>query len=119
MVDYTIEKPWEKLKEIIEAGHRSELQVFLQGLDHGEMARAISRLAPEEQRKLLLLLGPSVAADVIEDVPDEQAANMIENLSPGQAAEILDEVLSDQKADLLGQLESEDAEAILQQMTPG
>jgi magnesium transporter len=111
-------KPWETLREIIDSGQRSGLQDYLENLEHGEMARAISRLDPDHQRRLMLLLGPCGAADVIEDVPDEQAASLIEGLSPEQAAEILDEVSSDQKADVLGEMEPEEAEAILGVMSP-
>ncbi len=82
------------------------------------MARAVSRLDPDFQSRLLLMLGPAGAADVIEDIPDEQAANMIEGLSPGQAAKILDGVASDQKADLLVKMEPVEAEAILGMMAP-
>jgi hypothetical protein len=74
------------LEEIVKSGHRNQLEEFLESLERGELARTISRLDTDDQRMLLLLPGPSGAADVIEDVPDERAADMIEGLSPGQAA---------------------------------
>jgi magnesium transporter len=82
------------------------------------MARAISRLSPEERSKLLGLLDPTEAAELIEEVADVQAVDMIADLPPGQAAAIIEELPSDRRADLLGQLASRESEAILERMAP-
>ncbi len=82
-----------------------------------ETARAISRLSSQEQSKLLLVLEPEDAADVIEEVSDAQAVELIEDLPVDSAAAIVDEIPSDRQADLLAELDEQDAEAIIREMS--
>ena len=65
---------------------------------------------------MLAALSPDDAADIIEDLPDEQAADLIESLSPIDAASIVNRMQSDEQADLLADLDDQDAEAILREM---
>ena len=111
-------RSWETLAQLIAADHREDLQDFIDGLAPRDLALSISRLEQPDQRRLLLLLGPAGAADVIEDMPEAQGADLIEQLEPDQAAEILAEVPSDQKVDLLGEMEHDEAESILEVMSP-
>jgi len=118
MYDRMTDKPWETLKEVLGADDGERLKHFLNELSPAETARGISRLTPQEQRKLLILLNPEDAADVIEGVSDAQAVNLIEDLPAENAAAIVDEISSDKQADLLGELDRKNAEAILQEMSP-
>ena len=112
------EPPWETLQTLLAAEDAQEVQQFLNSLPVTEVARATSRLDSDEQTKLLTLLDPHDAAEIIEEVPDAQAVDLIEDLEPDQAAAILDEMRSDEQADLLADLDAEDAEAILEEMEP-
>ncbi len=109
---------WEIIREIVESGQRLKLQEYLDGLSSGETARAISRLDQDTQNRLLVLLDPEDAADLMEDLPDAQAADLIDDLPDEQAAAIVEEMASDQKADILAALPREEAEAILDEMDP-
>lgn len=111
-------RPWEALEDLIAAEGRRDLQDYIDDLEPGELGRSISRLDHDDQRQLLLLLGPAGAADVIDVVPDAQGADLIEQLPPEEAAEILAEVPSDQKADLLAEMSPGEAESILEVMDP-
>ncbi len=113
-----IKKPWERLLELVEAGDSTQLLDFLNSINPMDTALAISRLRMEEQGRLLSMLNPVDAAEVIEDISDTQAADLIEELSPEQAAAILGELDSDHVADLLGELDDEDAQAIIDEMDP-
>lgn len=110
--------PWETLQTLLATEDPQDLHDFLSSLPATEVARATSRLESEEQAKLLTLLDPHDAAEIIEEVPDAQAVDLIEDLEPEQAAAIVDEMHSDEQADLLGELSDEDAEAILDEMEP-
>ena len=112
------DRPWESLIEILAADDANRLKTFLNGLSPAETARAISRLASQEQRKLLTILEPEDAADVIEEVSDTQAIDLIEELSVQSAAASVEEIPSDRQADLLAELDEEDAAAILGEMSP-
>jgi magnesium transporter len=112
------DKPWEILKEFLANDEAEKLNFFLNDLSPAETARSISRLSLQEQKKLLLLLNPEDAADILEDVSDTQAVDLIEELPAENAAAIVDEIASDKQADLLGELDRADAEAILSEMSP-
>lgn len=110
------DKPWESLRSILECEDVRQLTDFLGSLSPAETALSVSRLSSNEQQKLLSLLEPSVAADVIEDIPEVHAADIIEELPPKQAAAIVEELDGDLQADILAELDEEDVEAILQEM---
>lgn len=112
------DKPWERLKALVDAGQAGPLLAFLDAMNPMDTALAVSRLGEDDQSRLLTILDPEDAADVIEDISDEQAAELIEDLSPAQAAAILEELDSDHVADLLGELDEDDANAIIDQMEP-
>jgi magnesium transporter len=105
------DRPWEDLRAILLEDKREELTSYISGLSPADTALAISRLAAEDQSRLLLLLSPSDAAEVIEDVPRKQATGLLEELSPVQAASIVDGMPADRQADFLENLDSTDAEA--------
>lgn len=109
---------WEQIKTLIGASDARQLDVYLDTLTPGEVARAISRLGEEEHSALLTLLEPEEAADLIEELSDTQGADLLEEVPAQRAAAILDEMESADRADVLAGLDEEDAEAILQEMDP-
>lgn len=113
-----IRDPDEQLRQVMSEGDPATIESFVASLDPTDAIRALLRLNPDEQEQLLRVLPAAGAADLIEDVPDEQAADIIEALEPRDAASIVAEMPSDEKADLLGDLTEEGAEAILQEMEP-
>ncbi|PLY01030.1 MAG: magnesium transporter [Desulfuromonas sp.] len=113
-----LEKPWERLLELVETKDSAQLLDFLNSMTPPDTALAISRLRIEDQGRLFAMLNPADAAEVMEDIPDSQAAEVIEELEPEQAAAILEELDSDHIADLLWELDDEDAEAIINEMAP-
>jgi len=111
-------EPWEALQSLVERGDADAVREFVAELPSSETAYVVSRLDDHVRSRLLELLGPDDAADLVEQLPEAQAAGLIEDLAPGQAADIVEELPSDEKADLLGQIPEEDAEAILAAMEP-
>ena len=118
MHDPKLKKPWEQLSELVRTDDPEQINDFLNSINPADTALAVSRLTATEQSRLLTLLEPIDAAEVIEDISDTQAADLIEDLPPEQAAAILEELDSDHIADLLGELDEEDAQAIIDQMDP-
>ena len=111
-------RPWERLLELVDSGDSKEIEAFLAEFAPSEVVRTILRLDLADQNRVLTTLSPEEAADLIDDLPDEQAADLIENLTATEAAAILNEMPSDEKADILGDLDQSDAEAILEAMKP-
>ena len=108
-------EPWDELSVIVRADDAARLRTYLEQLPGHETALALSRLTPDDRTRLFVLLHPSEAADVLEEIP-EQAVDVVERLPATAAAAILDEVRSDQQADILAGLETDDANAILEHM---
>lgn len=60
------ERPWEQLRDFALADDRQALEALLEVLPASEAVRALLRLDPEDQRRLLTTLDPSDAAELIE-----------------------------------------------------
>lgn len=110
-------RPWERLATLIDEETPQQILDYLEGLNPADTALAVSRLSAPQQGRLLTLLDPGDAAEIIEDFSDRQAADIIEDLSPMQAAAILEELDSDHVVDLLGELDDEDGDAIIHHMS--
>jgi len=111
-------EPYEQLEQLIEAGRPGPLEKFWRTLPSRDLARAVSRLSDENHRRLLTMLDPDDAADLVDDLPVTQVVDLIEELEAKEAAAIFDELDSDDQVDLLTALDQEDAEAILLEMSP-
>jgi magnesium transporter len=109
---------WETLVNLIERGEPAAVETFIGGLTPVETALAMSRLEDELRTRLINLLAPEEAADMLRDLPQEQAAGLITEISHSAAAAIVDQLPADEQADILGDIPSSDAEAILNAM-PG
>ncbi len=110
-------EPWQNLQALIQAGARNVLSAYIRSLKATELALAVSRLSQDEHTRLLGLLSPQEAAELIHLIEDVQAVDLIKDLPPTEAAAIVDRMYSDAQADLLGGLEDEKAEAILEAMS--
>ena len=108
--------PWETLGALVTAEDSVGLTGFIETLSPSETARAISRLSAGAQLRLLSLLRPEDAADLIEDIPESQAADLVEDMPTKQAAAILEELTSDHLADVLGEMDAQSSQAVLAQM---
>ncbi len=114
--DSSLQEPWQNLKVLIQADSRHVLPSYIGSLTASELALAVSRLSQEEHTRLLGLISPQDAAELLDHIEDVQAVDLIEDLPPAEAAAIVDEMYSDAQADLLGDLKDEEAEAILEAM---
>lgn len=111
--DRTESQRWERLAELALASDREGLANELDGMSEADRIHAFGRISVEDRGRVLALLDPVQAADLLESVPDLHAGQAVEELEPGVAADILEELPSNEGADLLGQLETGAAEAIL------
>ena len=110
---------WERLRELCASGDRVGLEEYIATLPSGEMARALSRLDVAERTTFFGLIEPAGAANIIEELPDEQGAAVLRELDPADAAAIVDEIDSDERADVLSELRDHEVDAILTQMDAG
>ncbi len=111
-------RPWEKLKDFIEARDTNKIKAYMDGLQAEEIVACVSHIDHEDRLKLLRLLTPQDAAVIIEDIPEVQAVDILEDLEATKAAAIITAMSSDDQADILTELEQQDAEAIISEMEP-
>ena len=111
-------QPAEFVRTLLKEDRRAELAELLDSMSSNDVVYLMSRLGKKEQYKLLTIINPDEAADVIEELPDVQAAEIIENLDAGNAAAIINRMKSDDRADLMSELDRKDAEAIFTEMHP-
>lgn len=109
-------QPWVELKRIMANEEFDNLQGFFDRLSMSETVLIVSRMSPDEQKRLVTILDPSVAAGIIEDIPTEQVADIMESLTPQQAASIIEVLPSPMKSELLTEMEGAGVEAILNVM---
>ena len=114
----TKKEPWLEIIRIVQANEREALTDFLASLPPTDLPRALFKLDEAMRTKVLTLLEPEDAADIIEELHESQGADLLEELPATQAAAILDEIDSDQRVDILGEIDKQDVEAILREMDP-
>ncbi len=110
--------PFDQAEALLAEEPTAELGPQLEELPMVDAARAFARLEEGQQRRVLEVLEPELAAELVDCIPDVQAAGLVEHLEPQVAAAIVQELPSDEQADLLGDLPAQDAEAILSAMEP-
>lgn len=108
--------PWEYLKEQIAIDAAEDIKEYLDQLESSDIAAAISHLNKEHRLKLLTLLTPEDAAELIDDIPWVQALKILEELNTTDAAAIIHEMRSDDRVDFLSEMDDEDALAIIDQL---
>lgn len=110
------ERPWEGLKEQIKNGNSEEIKHFFDSQESFDLVGVVGHLTEDERAKLITLLSPEDAAELMEDIPWVQALRSIKSIEPESAAAILSEMTSDDQADFLLEMKEEDAEAIMGNM---
>ena len=104
------------LVALIGEGDAGGCRAWLDGCSGQEAVRILSRLTDEQRERLLALVDPEVAAEVVERLPGVQAVDAIEHLDAEVAAAILAEIPSDERVDIIKELGVPEAEAILDLM---
>ena len=103
---------------LLEENNKEGLTGLIDSMSSKEIVHLMGHLKRDEQIKLLTILAPENAADVIEEIPEAQAVDIIEDLSEGDAAAIIDQLGSNEQTDIIKELERKDANAILEKMDP-
>jgi magnesium transporter len=110
---------WNYLREFLQQDDSAGLNTYLADLSGAESIRALMRLEPEEQQKMLAIVPPESAAEVFDAIPDESVAEMLSEMNPEVAASIVHEMTSDEQADVLSELDPEELEEILHFLDKG
>lgn len=109
-------RPWETLTEYLESESVEEIKSFLEQASSDDIVGAVSHLSEPQRLRLLSMLDPEDAAELIDDLPWVQAIGLIKEMTSKEAAAIITELPSDEQADFLGEMPDRGAEAILLEM---
>lgn len=118
MSEPLLKESWEQLRILLSSRDTARLAAYLESLNPGEVARALTRLEEKARHDLLVLLPPESAADLLEKLSHAQGSDLVEELAAVEAAAIVDEMESHHRADILGEMDLDDIEAILREMDP-
>ena len=113
------EQAREALEQALEHADGARLTEIVESLHgHHNALRHLLHFDEDEREKLISLLSPEAAAELIEEAPEETAVALMEGLESTVAAKIMEELHSDTQADIVHDLDKVDAEAILAEMDP-
>jgi len=110
------DEPWVLVAARIDASDGAGLRDLVDELDPSDLARAVERLDRERRSRVLELVGPEGAGDLMDQLIDAQCGELLEAAEPAVAAAVLEQLPSDEQADLIAALDEEDARAVLDEM---
>lgn len=107
----------EQLRAMVELARGGRIDAFV-GLAHklepADLADVLSELDEAERIRIVQALPPELSGEALAEMPEEaHAEDTLVALAPEQAAEILEELEDDDAADLLRELDPEQQERIL------
>jgi magnesium transporter len=94
----------DRLHALLDGDDALSLRALILGLAPGDVARLVTRLDRDEQRKLLTLLPLEDAAQVLRELTPQQAAPLLMTLTADRAAALVELCPSNDQADLLVEL---------------
>jgi len=106
----------DRARELLQDRRLPELQAIAAKLHPADLAEILYEVDEADRLKLVLVLDPQRAADVLEELPADLSVPIVVRLSDEQATDLILEMESDEAADLLGELPVDRARRILQRM---
>lgn len=116
MTEHSAEITAERIRLALETQRIDDAVSILLQLHPVDQADVFNLLGDANQDLMLPLLGITAAADLLEELEDEDVLEAVESLTPERLADILDEMEPDEAADLLGDLPPDQVSEALAQM---
>ncbi len=107
-----------RIRELLTTGRQDVLLALLEELQPYDIASLLPSLTLEEQRRLVSLLSPEVAAEAIEHLDYDHQYRIIDHLEQEKARQILAAMSTDAVVDLAGAIHPLQARALLELVTP-
>ncbi|MGE5926701.1 MAG: magnesium transporter [Gemmatimonadota bacterium] len=107
----------DRMVALVRAGDVGALIARAPELEAADLADVLAQLNEDERIAVVRALPPELSGQALIEMPYEaHAEETLAALAPAQAAEIVDELDDDDAADLLGELRPEEAERILMEV---
>lgn len=105
----------ERMLDLIREQRFQEFVALAHDLEPADLGDVLAALEEDERLAVVRLLPPSLSGEALIEMPEEaHAEDTLAALDPEMAADIVEELADDDAADLLGDLEPEEQERILQ-----
>lgn len=107
----------EQLLALIREGRVAQFLRRAEKLEAPDLADVLAEADDEERLEIVKLLPPTISAPALSELPEEEhPAETLAALEPARAAEIVEELPDDDAADLLGELEPQAQQLILERL---
>jgi magnesium transporter len=107
----------QKLLLLVRDGRVADFLALATHLEPADLADVLAEADEPERLAIVKLLPPSLSGSALSELPhEEHAEETLAALEPAQAADIVEELPDDDAADLLGELEPEEQRRILAQV---
>jgi CBS domain-containing protein len=110
--------PWDKYRDLFDAGGGDEQIVSLRDMHPTDLAGAVEVMPPARRRQLADALQDEELADVLQEMPEEEQIGFLAGLGPDRIADIIEEMEPDDAADLLAEMPAGQREQLLSDMEP-
>lgn len=110
--------PWDKYRDLFDAGGGDEQIVSLRDMHPTDLAGAVEVMPPARRRQLADALQDEELADVLQEMPEEDQIGFLAGLGPDRIADIIEEMEPDDAADLLAEMPARQREQLLADMEP-
>jgi CBS domain-containing protein len=111
----TIE-PWDRHKEIFQAGPLGDQLASLRDLRPADLASAVEGMPASRRSQIAEALDDEELADLLEEMPEQDQIRLLAGLGLERTADVVEEMQPDDAADLLAEMPTEQRERLLTAM---
>ena len=110
--------PWEKHRDLFDAGGNGEQIAGLRDMHPHDLAGAVEIMPAAGRRQLAEAMQDEELADLLQEMPESDQIKFLAGLGTERIADIIEEMDPDDAADLLAEMPAEQREQLLTDMQP-
>jgi len=110
--------PWEKHRDLFDAGGNGEQIAGLRDMHPHDLAGAVEIMPAAGRRQLAEAMQDEELADLLQEMPESDQIKFLAGLGTERIADIIEEMEPDDAADLLAEMPAEQREQLLTDMQP-
>ena len=110
--------PWEKHRDLFDAGDNGEQIAGLRDMHPHDLAGAVEIMPAAGRRQLAEAMQDEELADLLQEMPESDQIKFLAGLGTERIADIIEEMDPDDAADLLAEMPAEQREQLLTDMQP-
>ncbi|HXW44548.1 MAG TPA: CBS domain-containing protein [Streptosporangiaceae bacterium] len=110
--------PWDKHRDIFDAGGVGEQMAGLRDMHPHDLAGAVEEMPPARRRQLADAMQDEELADLLQEMPEDEQIGFLAGLGTERIADIIEEMEPDDAADLLAEMPPDQREQLLADMQP-